>query len=66
MELLQVYFKYLAFKDRCYAKIIQFLSKVTLKHILDLILRNAHCAQGVRQIKFNYNFYISKSQAICQ
>ncbi len=66
MELLQVYFKYLAFKDRCYEKIIQFLSKVTLKHILDLILRNAHCAQVVHQIKFNYNFYISKSRAICQ
>ncbi len=66
MELLQVYFKYLAFKDRCYEKIIQFLSKVTLKHILDLILRNAHCAQVVRQIKFNYNLYISKSRAICQ
>ncbi len=32
---------------------------VTLKYILALILRNVHCAQ----IKFKYNFYISKSRS---
>ncbi len=39
--LLQVHFKYFAFKDRYYSKIIQ----MALKHILGLILRNVHCAQ---------------------
>ncbi len=42
-------------------KIIQSLSKVILKHILSLILRNVHCAQVVRQIQFHYNFYFSTS-----
>ncbi len=31
-----------------------------------LNIKNVHCAQVVLQTKFNYNFYISKSQAICQ
>ncbi len=35
---------------------------MTLKHILGLILRNGHCAQVVFQIKFNYNFNVSKSR----
>ncbi len=64
VELLQVHFKYLAFKD--YSKIIQSSSKVTLKHILGLILRKVHCAQEVCQIKFNYNVYIIRSGVICQ
>ncbi len=59
--------KYLAFKDRYYSKTIQSSSIETLKHILGLILRNVHCAHTVvLHIKFNYNFYISKSRAICQ
>ncbi len=29
---------------------------MTLKHILDLVLRKVHCAQVVCQIKFNYIF----------
>ncbi len=42
---------------------MQSSSTVTLKRILGLILRNVHCAQvvGLLQIKFNYNFDISKS-----
>ncbi len=56
---------YLAIKDQYYSKIIQSSSKVTLQHILGLILRNGHCAQVVFQIKFNYNFNVSKSHAIC-
>ncbi len=64
VELLQVHFRYTL--NILHLKIIQFSSKVTLKHILDLILRNVRCAQVVRQIKFHYNFYINKSQVMCQ
>ncbi len=39
---------------------------MTLKHILDLILRNVHCVKIVLQIKFKCNFYVSKSQTRCQ
>ncbi len=51
--------------------IIQSSSKLTVKLILGLILRYAHCAQVALQIHFNYNlitynFYIGKSQVICQ
>ncbi len=66
VELLQVYFRYTLSILHLKTDIIQFSSKVTLKHILLLILRNMHCAQVVRQIKFNYNFYISKFQIMCQ
>ncbi len=37
-SILQVHFKYLAFKDRYYSKIIKSSSIVILKHILGLIL----------------------------
>ncbi len=59
-SILQVNFKYLAFKDQYYSKIKQSSSIVTLKHILG-VLRNMHFAQVVFQMTFNYNVYISKS-----
>ncbi len=43
---------------------IQSSSIVTLKHILGLISRNVHSTQVVLQVKFNYNFYTSKSWAM--
>ncbi len=43
---------------------MQSSSKVTLNHILDLILRKVHCAQVI--VWINYNLYISKSRVICQ
>ncbi len=42
------------------------LINTDIKTHLGLILRNVHCVQVVLQIKLNYNFYISKFQAICQ
>ncbi len=60
VELLQVYFRYTLSILHLKTDIIQFSSKVTLKHIFDLILKNVHCAQVVRQIKLKYNVYISK------
>ncbi len=48
-SILQVHFKYFALK------IIQSSSIVTLKHILDSILRKVHCAQIIWQVKFNHN-----------
>ncbi len=45
VELLQIYFKYLAFKT------ILFKDLMTLKHSLSLILINVHRTQVVLQIK---------------
>ncbi len=73
MELVQVYFRYtlniLHLKSdiiNIIIKIIQSSSKVTLQHILDLISRKVHCTQVMCQVKFNYNFDISKSRVIFQ
>ncbi len=50
--MLRVHFKYCTFKVLYY----QSSSKVTLKDILGLILRNVHHAQLICQVKFHYNF----------
>ncbi len=52
---MHVYVRYTLNTLHLKTDIIPFSSKVTLKHILDLILRNVHCAQVACRIKFNYN-----------
>ncbi len=66
VELLQVYFRYtlnilhnILFKDQTIL-----INSAIITHFR--CNRNVHCAQVELQIKLNYNFYISKSRAICQ
>ncbi len=56
--------KHCNFVRICYKLQNRYFSKTHMT--CSLMLGNVHCAQVVLQIKFNYNFYISKSRAICQ
>jgi len=59
-SILQVHLKYLIYCDH-----MILTNSVICKHIFGLILINVYkCNKEVLQIKFNYNNYIIKSQAI--